>query len=155
MTKSSLVLRSPKWTVVVAVRFPTFPPSLLPSPLSLLLCTPSLLLPTLPLLLPKLSPLLSMPSMQLSTPPMQLSMPPVFAITVLLAALNIITCHCYHLPHPSCRSENEAVAKDNSCYWSRFNADGHCAFKIYQTVAVFSWPPFSRINFIEQFQMNQ
>ena len=122
MTKFSLVLRGPKQTAVVAACFPPFSPSLLRSPLSLLLHTPSMLLPTLPPLLPKQSPLL----------PTVSTLPAVFAVAVLLAVLNIIPCHCYHHLHPPCRSGNEVVVKDNSCYWSPFNADGHCAFKIYR-----------------------
>ena len=115
--------------MVVATRFPWLPPSLLPSPLSLLLYTPPLLLPTLSALLPTLSALLPTLSALLPTPSTLLA---VFAVAILLAALNIIPCHCYLLPHPPYRSENQAVVRDNSCYSSRFNADGHGTFKIYR-----------------------
>ena len=77
MTKFSLVLRGPKRTVVVAARFPPFPPSLLRSPPSLLLPTPSTLLPTLPPLLSTPSTLLPTPSTLLPTPS---TLPAVFAV---------------------------------------------------------------------------
>ena len=119
-TKFSLVLRGPNWTAVIAACFPSCPVVFPSRRCCCLRCRHFCL---------------SWPRCCLRCQRCCLcrqrcwqSSPLPFASCL----KQIIFWSCYRLLRPPCRSENEAVVKDNNSYWSRFNADGHCAFIIYR-----------------------